>query len=65
MVPTSFWTAIFLTGYQGALPGGLVALENAAVAPFVAGATFIGSMGNIALATVLNANVEPINRHPG
>ena len=31
-------------------------LENAAVAPFVAALTFIGSMGNIPLATVLNAN---------
>lgn len=31
-------------------------LENAAVAPFVAAATFIGSMGNIPLATVLNTN---------
>ena len=36
--------------------GWLVRLENAALAPFVAAATFIGSMGNIPLATVLNAN---------
>jgi len=56
LVPTSFWTAIFLTNLQTQLPGGLIALENAAVAPFVAAATFIGSMGNIPLATVLNAN---------
>ena len=41
---------------QGELPGWLIALENAMVAPFVAAATFIGSMGNIPLATVLNAN---------
>nr|NIT60195.1 permease [Fodinibius sp.]NIV14112.1 permease [Fodinibius sp.]NIY28777.1 permease [Fodinibius sp.] len=34
----------------------LVALENAAIAPFVAASTFIGSMGNIPLATVLNQN---------
>jgi uncharacterized protein len=34
----------------------IVALENAAVAPFVAASTFIGSMGDIPLATVLNAN---------
>ncbi|MEP1151937.1 MAG: permease [Balneola sp.] len=38
------------------LPGWLVTLENALIAPFVAGATFIGSMGNIPLATVLNEN---------
>jgi len=56
LVPTSFWTAIFLADYQGVLPGWLIALENAALAPFVAAATFIGSMGNIPLATVLNAN---------
>ncbi|MEC9489025.1 MAG: permease [Halanaerobium sp.] len=34
----------------------VVALENALVAPFVAAMTFIGSMGDIPLATVLNAN---------
>jgi hypothetical protein len=38
------------------VPQWLIVLENAAVAPFVAAATFIGSMGNIPLATVLNAN---------
>jgi len=55
-VPAAFWAAIFLTGQTGVLPGWLIALENAVVAPFVAAATFIGSMGNIPLATVLNAN---------
>jgi len=40
----------------GDLPGWLITLENAMVAPFVAAATFIGSMGNIPLATVLNQN---------
>jgi hypothetical protein len=55
-VPDSFWNALFLVDQQGALPGWLIALENAAVAPFVAAATFIGSMGNIPLATVLNAS---------
>jgi uncharacterized membrane protein YraQ (UPF0718 family) len=56
LVPASFWTAIFLSDHQALLPGWLITLENAAVAPFVAAATFIGSMGNIPLATVLNAN---------
>lgn len=31
-------------------------IENAVIAPFVAATTFIGSMGNIPLATVLNTN---------
>jgi hypothetical protein len=56
LVPPAFWAAIFLTDYHGLLPDWLIALENDAVAPFVAAATFIGSMGNIPLATVLNAN---------
>jgi len=55
-VPAAFWAAIFLTGQVGVLPDWLIAVENAMVAPFVAAATFIGSMGNIPLATVLNAN---------
>lgn len=56
LVPAEWWAAIFLTGMQGQLPGWLIALENAVVAPFVAAATFIGSMGNIPLATVLSSN---------
>lgn len=56
LVPASVWQAIFLMGSAEQLPGWLVALENAMVAPFVAALTFIGSMGNIPLATVLNAN---------
>jgi len=56
LVPASFWDRIFLAGSAHSLPAWLVVLENAAVAPFVAAATFIGSMGNIPLATVLNAN---------
>jgi uncharacterized membrane protein YraQ (UPF0718 family) len=56
LVPASFWAAIFLKNAGDSLPGWLLVLENAAVAPFVAAATFIGSMGNIPLATVLNAN---------
>lgn len=56
LVPASFWSMIFLADLADTLPPWLVALENAMIAPFVAAATFIGSMGNIPLATVLNAN---------
>ena len=56
LVPPWFWERIFLVGMAGAIPDWLIALENALVAPFVAAATFIGSMGNIPLATVLNGN---------
>ncbi|MEQ8357887.1 MAG: permease [Cytophagales bacterium] len=55
LVPESFWASLFLVDATG-IPGWLVTLENALIAPFVAGATFIGSMGNIPLATVLNEN---------
>jgi len=55
-VPTEFWNKIFLIELSGSLPDWLIALENAMVAPFVAALTFIGSMGNIPLATVLNTN---------
>lgn len=55
LVPESFWTTLFLADAQH-LPDWLVTLENAMVAPFVAASTFIGSMGNIPLATVLNQN---------
>ncbi|MDZ7715167.1 MAG: permease [Balneolaceae bacterium] len=55
LIPESFWTALFLADAQN-IPEWLVTLENVLVAPFVAAATFIGSMGNIPLATVLNEN---------
>jgi hypothetical protein len=55
LVPEDFWTALFLADATH-LPGWLVALENAMIAPFVAASTFIGSMGNIPLATVLQSN---------
>lgn len=57
LVPESFWKALFLAEHAdaGGATSVLVAVENALVAPFVAAATFIGSMGNIPLATVLNA----------
>jgi uncharacterized membrane protein YraQ (UPF0718 family) len=54
-VPESFFQTIFLAEQAEQNPGNfLIALQNAVVAPFVAAATFIGSMGNIPLATVLN-----------
>ena len=56
LVPAGVWESIFLIGARGDLPDWLIALENAAIAPFVAAMTFIGSMGNIPIATVLNAN---------
>jgi len=56
LVPPGVWETIFLLGRAETLPQWLIVLENAVVAPFVAGATFIGSMGNIPLATVLNTN---------
>jgi uncharacterized membrane protein YraQ (UPF0718 family) len=56
LVPASVWEAIFLIDAVGTVPGWLIAVENAVVAPFVAAATFIGSMGNIPLATVLDSN---------
>lgn len=55
-VPEAIWAKIFLINADGAFPEWLRVLENALVAPFVAALTFIGSMGNIPLATVLNAN---------
>ncbi len=55
-VPDSFWRALFLAELAEIHPDSfLIVIENAMVAPFVAAATFIGSMGNIPLATVLNS----------
>jgi hypothetical protein len=56
LVPASFWGTVFLTDMTDSLPSWLIMIENALVAPFVAVATFIGSMGNIPLATVLASN---------
>ncbi|MCH2534610.1 MAG: permease [Bdellovibrionales bacterium] len=54
VVPTQFWESMFLMHVEA--PEWMIVLENALVAPFVAAATFIGSMGNIPLATVLSSN---------
>ncbi|MEJ2728198.1 MAG: permease [Deltaproteobacteria bacterium] len=58
LVPRYFWQAIFLADIVSNTSGlnFWIVLENSLLAPFVAAATFIGSMGNIPLATVLNAN---------
>jgi len=57
LVPDTFWQAIFLAEKAAESPLYFpVVLENALLAPFVAAATFIGSMGNIPLATVLNSS---------
>ncbi|WP_430469283.1 permease [Thalassospira lucentensis] len=57
-VPDQVWQTLFMadaaSGNQADMPF-LIVLENALIAPFVAAATFIGSMGNIPLATVLSA----------
>jgi len=54
-VPQALWAKIFLIDAT-AVPEWLRVIENALIAPFVAALTFIGSMGNIPLATVLNSN---------
>lgn len=57
LVPETFWQAIFLAEKTALNPLYFpLVLENALLAPFVAAATFIGSMGNIPLATVLNSS---------
>jgi uncharacterized protein len=57
LVPETFWQAIFLVEKAAESPLYFpLVLENALLAPFVAAATFIGSMGNIPLATVLNSS---------
>jgi uncharacterized membrane protein YraQ (UPF0718 family) len=56
VVPAGVWEAVFLTQYADRLPEWLIVVENAVVAPLVAATTFIGSMGNIPLATVLATN---------
>ena len=54
-VPDEAWQTLFLVNQDPNSVGQWwLVLENALVAPFVAALTFIGSMGNIPLATVLN-----------
>ncbi len=56
LVPEELWARIFLINMTDTLPNWLISLENALVGPLVAAMTFIGSMGNIPLATVLYSN---------
>jgi len=60
LVPAAVWETIFLVGARSDLPGWLIALEDAAIAPFVAALTFIGSMGNIP-----NGSSRPLRVAPG
>jgi nicotinamide riboside transporter PnuC len=57
LVSDAFWKAIFLAKKAAESPLYFpVVLKNALLAPFVAAATFIGSMGNIPPSTVLNSS---------
>jgi len=57
LVPDAFWKTIFLADQASQNPMDFfIVLQNSMLAPFVAAATFIGSMGNIPLATVLNGS---------
>ncbi|MGQ4647794.1 permease [Lyngbya aestuarii] len=55
-VPRSFFQFLFIGSGQGNNPGFLAVLENTLVGPLAAFFTFIGSMGNIPLASVLFSN---------
>jgi uncharacterized protein len=54
-VPQEFWNALFLVSGDNAAqsPAFFVVVKNAVVAPMVAFFTFIGSMGNVPLASML------------
>lgn len=57
LVPNTLWQTIFLAEQASQNPMNfLIVFQNALLAPFVAATTFIGSMGNIPLATVLNGS---------
>lgn len=51
-VPDAFWNAVFL-GAGAEQPSFLAVLEHAAIAPLMAFFTFVGSLGNVPLATIL------------
>lgn len=55
-VPRSFFQFLFIGSGQGNNPSFLAILENAIIGPVAAFFTFIGSMGNIPLASVLFSN---------
>jgi len=51
-LPDSFWNALFLEAGAEA-PSFLAVLQHAAIAPIMAFFTFVGSLGNVPLATIL------------
>lgn len=51
-VPNSFWNALFLEAGAEA-PSFLAVVQHALIAPFLAFFTFVGSLGNVPLATIL------------
>jgi hypothetical protein len=51
-VPDSFWNALFIQSGSAA-PSFFAVIEHAAIAPFIAFFTFVGSLGNVPLATIL------------
>lgn len=55
-VPRAFFETLFLAAGEGNNPSFLVLLEQVIVGPLAAFFTFIGSMGNIPLASVLYSN---------
>jgi len=55
-VPRSFFQALFIGSGPDASPGFFAILEHTVVGPVAAFFTFIGSMGNIPLASILFAN---------
>ncbi|WP_036480953.1 permease [Myxosarcina sp. GI1] len=55
-VPTAFFQTLFIGSGQNSNPGFFAILEHTIVGPVAAFFTFIGSMGNIPLASILYSN---------
>jgi uncharacterized membrane protein YraQ (UPF0718 family) len=53
LVPSEWWSVLFLSPESGGRPGPWIAVENAVVGPLIAIASFVCSVGNIPLAAVL------------
>jgi uncharacterized membrane protein YraQ (UPF0718 family) len=54
-VPKEFWNAVFLEA-GAAAPSFVAVVQHALIAPFLAFFTFVGSLGNVPLASILWAN---------